>query len=466
MSLIVKIGLRLVGTTTKYIANNNTTKCLRSMCHMRNSFTVSNKNLITSGKSYNYCNYLQGRLQHTLVQKKSTGYWNYWKIISTVTKVTIIGPAIFIIVLLVSSKEAESFWKYLSMKYAAYREFFKYSIIPSKIITSSVLFNDGEVAIITPEDNIFINDNTRDLIIGDELDANIQKPFPRGKPIPIKIGKYNGLLDNGKLTLKTQEGDKTFTFHYELGLEVKKTTKRLQNNANEEEEEEGDGDETIKSEMKQFNIYYGSIITTLKTPEGERMFEKMPIIQSMIEKKRLDIPQNKVTDNITNNFNVLSDSEVKLQKEQSNEVSTHHLQTEQIITKNLQSKEAHDHEDSGNTTCFSMTGNFNLSHHDKVKIQKQGSDEVYWFKNRLNIEVDSQLDENLQNKILVEKKLPADKTIPSEINKLYIEFVSGYILFKTQDGAKIIVEHVFSVGVAEDGAATSIEISPVLSVVS
>lgn len=53
------------------------------------------------------------------------------------------------------------------------------------------------------------NDNTRNLIINKELEANLQKPFPRGEPVPIKIGKYTGLLDNGKLILKTEDGETT-----------------------------------------------------------------------------------------------------------------------------------------------------------------------------------------------------------------------------------------------------------------
>lgn len=55
----------------------------------------------------------------------------------------------------------------------------------------------------------FKNENTRNLIINKELEANIQEPFPKGEPIPIKMTNYTGSLDNGKLILKTNDGEKT-----------------------------------------------------------------------------------------------------------------------------------------------------------------------------------------------------------------------------------------------------------------
>lgn len=56
MSGIAKIGLRLVETikTTKCITKNNTTKNIRSMCHVKNGFSNITKNSIPPGKSCNY----------------------------------------------------------------------------------------------------------------------------------------------------------------------------------------------------------------------------------------------------------------------------------------------------------------------------------------------------------------------------------------------------------------------------
>ncbi|KAF7989891.1 hypothetical protein HCN44_008565 [Aphidius gifuensis] len=291
MSGFVKIGLRLFGTA-RYIPNKNTTKYLQSMCLVRNGSSHVTKNSITSA------------------QKKSAGYW---KIISTVTKNILWYSTIPLTVIVVGSTyivvKTPTFWEDIDAKIAAEEETLKYSIIPSKIITSSVLFDDGVIQIKTQEDNIHLmNDNTRNLMGSKELNANILEPFPRGKPIPIKIGKFTGLLDKGKLTLKTEEGDTTFTFHHTVGLEVKKLTETLQNEiaANEKEQT------IIRHRRGKFIYSFSGYKITLETPEHIRELTGFSRILSDSNFNRM-YP-------IIGNFSSSYDTTVKIQKDNSDEV--------------------------------------------------------------------------------------------------------------------------------------------------
>ncbi|KAF7989343.1 hypothetical protein HCN44_008017 [Aphidius gifuensis] len=102
--------------------------------------------------------------------------------------------------------------------------------LSSKIITSSVLFDDDLIEIFKEKYLSLQNDNSRNLILSKELDANIQGPFPRGEPVAIKSGGVDGLLDNGKLTLKTGDSDTTFYFKQNVNFEYdRKLDENLQN---------------------------------------------------------------------------------------------------------------------------------------------------------------------------------------------------------------------------------------------
>ncbi|KAF7989356.1 hypothetical protein HCN44_008030 [Aphidius gifuensis] len=321
--------------------------------------------------------------------KESAGYW---KMIGAFTKKTlwystvplsiIIGYYAYLV------KTDPRFWEDWDMLGAVNDETLKYSIIPSKIITSSVLFDDGEIRIKTRENNInLMNDNTRNLIISEELDANIQEPLPRGKPIPIKIGKFNGLLDNGKLTLKTEDGDTTFTFQQTLSLEVKKTSTTLQNGIAAEKKEEPAT--TLEKDGK-FNLTHSGCKTTLKTPESEKKWTNIHSPDDPGVDFELNLPSYK--------------------------------------------------------DLFPIIGNFSFSFEDIVKIQADDSDEVYHFKHNLNVECDKKLDENLQNKTFVVKELSEDdvathkslkKNLPEEIKTCDASIDSGTVVFKNQDGDKL-----------------------------
>ncbi|XP_044015929.1 uncharacterized protein LOC122857698 [Aphidius gifuensis] len=290
------------------------------------------------------------------------------------------------------------------MVIAAQKETLKYSIIPLKTITSSVLFDDGEIEIFTEEEHLSLkNDNTHNLILSEELDANVQEPFPRGEPIPVKINRFNGLLDNGELTLKTEDGDTTFTFHQTLSLEVKKTSTTLQNEIADEKKKQPTT--TLRKDGK-FNLTYSGCKTTLKTPTSEKKWTNMKHPDDR-EKFKLNLPSYK--------------------------------------------------------DLFPIIGNFSFSFEDIVKIQADESDEVYHFKHNLNIECDKKLDENLRNKIAVVKELSRDdvatnkslrKSLPEEIKTCDVSIDSGTVLFKTQDGDKFAVRHILNVEVFEDGAKT------------
>ncbi|KAF7998632.1 hypothetical protein HCN44_011063, partial [Aphidius gifuensis] len=144
-------------------------------------------------------------------QKKSAGYWKK-------TKITLISLCFFMIPITI-------IWTYKKVPgiLEAFRTALdevitvvekgtlKYSILPLTIVTSSVLLDDGKIQIKTQKDNIrLMNDNSRIFMGSKEMDASILEPFSKGKPIPIKVGKLDGLLDNGKLTLKTEDGDTTW----------------------------------------------------------------------------------------------------------------------------------------------------------------------------------------------------------------------------------------------------------------
>ncbi|KAF7989342.1 hypothetical protein HCN44_008016 [Aphidius gifuensis] len=390
MSGIAKIiGLRLV-RTTRYITKQNTTKYLQSMCHVRNGFSHNTKNSITSA------------------QKGSAGYW---KTISAVTKKILWYSTIPFTIIVVNIaiyytdqfKTDPTYWEIFDMLGAVDNETLKYSIIPSKIITSSVLFDDSEIKIKSREDNLtLMNNNTRNLIISKELDANIQEPFPKGEPIPVKIGKLNGLLDNGKLTLKTEDGDTTFTFHHTLSLGVKKTSTTLQNEIAAEKIEEP---ETTLKKNGKFNYTYSGSKTTFKTPTSEK---KWTTIHKPSEEFRLTLPS---------------------------------------------------YED-----LFPRIGNFSLLFENIVKIQADESDEVYHFKHNVNIECDKKVDKNLQNKIAVVKELSRDNAatkelsireiLTEEIKTCYVLIDNGTVVFKRPDGHRVAVRYKLHVEVYEDGEKT------------
>ncbi|KAF7989354.1 hypothetical protein HCN44_008028 [Aphidius gifuensis] len=397
MSGIAKIiGLRLVRTTNN-ITKQNTTKYLQSMCHARNGFSHNTKNPITPA------------------QKESAGYW------SAVTKKTLWYSTIPLTIIVVNIaiyytnkfKTDPEFCEDIAMTTGANNETLKYSIIPSKIITSSVLFDDGEIKINTREDNItLINDNTRNLIISEELNANIQEPFPKGKPIPIKIGKFNGLLDNGKLTLKTEDGDATFTFHHTLGLGVKKTSTTLQNEMVAEKKEQA---EIEFKKLGKFNVIMPGSEFTLKTPESEK---KWMSIYKPDKNFILSLPA---------------------------------------------------YED-----LFPIIGNFSVLCNNTVKIQADKSDEVYFLEQRVNIECDKKVDENLQSKIAAEKELPRDDvaTRKSAINDMLTREIevcdviidSGTVVFKRPDGHKVVVRYKLNVNFFEDDEKTYLLWRPEITV--
>ncbi|KAF7989297.1 hypothetical protein HCN44_007971 [Aphidius gifuensis] len=309
------IGLRLVGTT-KYITKQNTKKYLQSMCHVRNKCSHITKNPITPAK------------------KRSAGYWKTIKIYSV--PFIVMNIAIYWAYII---KPNPSYWEDLRMWFAAMNETLKYSIIPSKIITSGVLFDDSEIKIESGEDNLtLVNDNTRNLILSKELDENIEKPFPRGEPMPIKIGNFNGLLDNGKLTLTTEDGDTTYTFHHTLSLKVKKSSTTLQNKIDAIKKNQR---ETIPTKIGKFNVLMPGSKLTLKTPESEITWTGI-VLDPDIEGYNLE--------NYTRSDSVSSSDK------------------------------------------FPVMGNFNYLSHTKVKIQADDSDEVYSFNQRLSIECDKKLE--------------------------------------------------------------------------
>ncbi|KAF7989892.1 hypothetical protein HCN44_008566 [Aphidius gifuensis] len=366
MSGIVRIGLRLIGKT-RYVPNNNTTKYLQSMCHVRNGSSHVTKNSITSA------------------QKRLAGYWN---IISTVTKNILWYSTIPLTVIVVGCTfviiKTPTFWEDLDMVDEVEEETLKYSIIPSKIITSSVLFNDGVINIKTRDDEkTFTNENTRNLIISEELDANIQEPFFKGKPIAITVGKFNGFLDKGKLKLNTEDGNTTFTFHHTVGLEVKKLTETLLNEiaANEKEQPE-----IIPQREGKFSYFFPGSKMTMKTPGSLKKWTGFSCTPS----------------------------------------------------------------DSNFKKIFPIIGSFSSSGDTRVKIQKDNSDEVYYFTQIVNIECDKKLDENLQNQIAI-KKVSSRNDLAKEMKTCELVIDSGAVVFKTQDGDKFVVRHrliceIFEVG--------------------
>ncbi|XP_044014065.1 uncharacterized protein LOC122856460 [Aphidius gifuensis] len=364
MSEVVKIPLRLV-KTTYHITTQNTTKfLLQSICHMKNACSQIFKNSIASA------------------QKISAGCWKIIKMYPVSLTFIVINSAI--IYGAYKIKTNAEFWEELNMVMAALRETLKYSIVPSKMITSSVLFDDSEIEIFTKEDHLSLkNDNTHNLILSEELDANVQEPFPRGEPIPVKINRFNGSLDNGKLTLTTEDGDTTFTFHNTLSLEVKKTSTTLQDEMAAMEKETF---EQIK--MDKFNICLLDNKITFKTSKDEY---KWPVE---------DVNSNSILD--------FSDA-------------------------------------------FPIIGNFSFSFENIVKIQAYESDEVYHLKHHVKLDCDRKVDENLQNKIAT-KEVSLNDMIPGGTK---VVFDCGTIVFKTQDGRKVIVRNKFDLVMVEDGKKTA-----------
>ncbi|KAF7989306.1 hypothetical protein HCN44_007980 [Aphidius gifuensis] len=265
------------------------------------------------------------------------------------------------------------YWKDLHMWFAARNETLKYSIIPSKIITFGVLFDDSGMKIESQEDNLtLVNDNTRNLILSKELYEHIEKPFPRGKPMPIKIGNFNGLLDNGKLTLTTQDGDTTYTFHYTLSLKVEKSSTTLQNKIDAIKKNQR---ETIPTKIGKFNVLMPGSKLTLKTPESENTWTGI-VLDLDIEGYNLE--------NYTRPDSVSSSNK------------------------------------------FPVIGNFNHISHTKVKIQADDSDEVFYFKQNVNFEYDRKLNENLQN-IINTKELTTEDMLSGAT---CVHFDSGAVVFK------------------------------------
>ncbi|KAF7989349.1 hypothetical protein HCN44_008023 [Aphidius gifuensis] len=384
MSVISRIiGLRLV-ETTKYITKQNTTKFLQSMCQVRNRCIHTTKNPMTPA------------------QKKSAVYWK--KMTYSIT-LTVIG-----IYCAYKSETFRRIYESGEMWIIAEDESLKYSITPSKIITSGVLFDDGQIELFTEKDYLSLeNDNTRNLILSEELDANIQEPFPRGEPVPVKFDKFNGLLDNGKLTLTTEDGDKTFTFHHTVSLEVKKTSTTLQD---EIAAEKRNPSEIVHKKFGQFTYllprYYP---VTLKTSTGaEYTWPDRPILY-------------------WRRFNIeISDTSKSYR------------------------------------TAFPINGNFSLSVEEPVKIQADDSDEVYLLKHNVHLECDEKVNKKPKNIIATKKrsleKLQKRCTHKSVSQKdmspgvTLVVFRSGTVVFKTQDGRKVIVRNVFYMIVAEDGQKT------------
>ncbi|KAF7989353.1 hypothetical protein HCN44_008027 [Aphidius gifuensis] len=394
------IGSRLVGST-KYITKQNTTKYLQSMCHVRNRCSHITKNPITPA------------------QKESAGYWKTIKYYSV--PLTILGMNIAIYCAY-KIKTDHEFWKELNMLIAVEYETLKYSIKPSKTITSSVFFDDGEIRIKTRERNrLLVNDNTRNLIIGEELDENIQEPFSREEPIPIKIGRFNGLLDNGKLTL--EDGDGTLTFHHTLSLEVKKTSTTLQDEITAMEEEPSEIQLTKMSKLDVFvpDNYFSSRIAAK-------------------EKKPVKIQQTKI-----DKFNILaSDNELSLK------ISNDEFKWPDNTV---------DRSNPVYSDIFPTTENFSFSSHGIVKIQADDSDEVFYIKQNVNFDYNRKSDKNLQN-IIVTKKLSTENELPEATR---IKFDSGVVVFKTQDGEKIIVKQRYEIFIFKDGEKISIDGKPYLT---
>ncbi|KAF7990464.1 hypothetical protein HCN44_000269 [Aphidius gifuensis] len=223
---------------------------------------------------------------------------------------------------------------------------------------------------------------TREGDIIKELDANIQEPFPKEEP---KISEINGLLDNGKLTLKTAEdGDITFNFHHRLSLEVKETSTTLQ-------------DEIASMEKELSNIQLTKISNSDIMIPNKKFSDRI----AAKEKKPSKIQQTKL-----NKFNILDpDNELSLK-----------------ISKD-EYKWPNTTVDRSNPVywdIFPLTENFSFSFHSIVKIQADDSDEV-------------KLDGNLQN-IIAPRKLSTEDML-SEAT--YATYDSGTVVFKTQDSEKM-----------------------------
>ncbi|KAF7989350.1 hypothetical protein HCN44_008024 [Aphidius gifuensis] len=354
MSEVVKIPLRLV-KTTYHITTQNTTKfLLQSICHMKNACSQIIKNLIASVKS-----------SHS--SQKSVGCWKIIKMYPVPSTFIVMNIAIIYCAYKITTNSG--FRLRIFMLIAAREETLKYSIIPSKTITSSVLFDDSQVSIFTRGGvELLQNDNTRNLILSEELDANIQKPFPRGEPVSIKIIGVNGLLDNGKLTLKTAEdSNKTLIYHHTLSLEIKKTSTTSQDEIAAKETESS---EIQQRKISKFNISIPDNELSLKTSKGEYKWPDTSVVR----------------------FNLVY------------------------------------------SYILPITENFSFSFQRIVKIQADDSDEVFYFKQNVNFEYDRKLDGNLQNRIIA-KELSGEE----EVSKTtFVEFDSGTVVFKTQDGKKIV----------------------------
>ncbi|KAF7997483.1 hypothetical protein HCN44_006054 [Aphidius gifuensis] len=262
-------------------------------------------------------------------QKESA--W-YWKKISAVAIKTLKYSTIPLTVIAVYSaykaKPDPKLPKNVdTMAAARQEEFLKYSKIPSTIVTSSVLFDTGEIQIKTQKDSIHLmNDNTRIVMGSKEMDASILEPFPKGKPIPIKIGKFNGLLDNGKLTLKTEDGRKTYTFHHTVGLEVKKLSETSQNEIAVNDKEQP---QMILWRKGKFSCSSPGFKMTMKTPEREK---KWTYCQCMLSDPNSEEADSKSSSQdkeiiICGNFSSSCDSTVKLQNDESDEVAVRLLLT-------------------------------------------------------------------------------------------------------------------------------------------
>lgn len=91
-----------------------------------------------------------------IAQKKSAGFWKMIKICSLPLSIIGINSAIYYVDKIKSNPEV---WQATNMIFGAIFENLKYSITPSKLITSSVLFNDSEIEILTQGEEIMWVEN-------------------------------------------------------------------------------------------------------------------------------------------------------------------------------------------------------------------------------------------------------------------------------------------------------------------
>ncbi|XP_044017041.1 uncharacterized protein LOC122858302 isoform X2 [Aphidius gifuensis] len=245
MSGIMRIGLRHVGTPG-YITNNNPTKYLQSMCHMRNGlFNHVPKNSFTSAQR---------------------GFTGYWKMIKTVARKSwdkLSGPTSIIIIGYCSYKMltnrqiwTDSSTTYLNLDvdnfvlhiiHDAYKETLNYSMNPAKNITSSVLFNDVGIAVdkgslLVPA----IKNNTNSVIKINNEETQIEEPK----------------LESFKLTVQAKNSDVIYTFHHTMNLKVKKVSETLQNESAADKQKQP-LKEIIPLKVGKFNVLTPGITKTI-----------------------------------------------------------------------------------------------------------------------------------------------------------------------------------------------------------